>query len=188
MDYECGDLLLAGAACAGCWVTEQGCVCRLCGDLNNGLAAQFEWRKCALEVSCTWDALYKSTSFLTFYTIFDVLIIVQLTARKDSSLKWPIMCWAGHSTLLLASYCHKLTTLFRWLLQRVNLDVRGLVPRILHLQFYILSQLIMLDSDPRMRYVGRRLLCRIVTGNLAMMSNNNARYGWNGWWKSRLFE
>ena len=46
----------------GCWVTAQGCVCRLCGDLNNGLAAQFQWPKCALEVSCTWDALYKSTS------------------------------------------------------------------------------------------------------------------------------
>ena len=24
---------------AGCWVTVQGCVCRLGGDLNNGLAA-----------------------------------------------------------------------------------------------------------------------------------------------------
>ena len=56
---------------AGCWVTAQGCVCRLCavcGDLNNGLAAQFQWRKCALEVSCTWDALYKSmpSPFLSF--------------------------------------------------------------------------------------------------------------------------
>jgi len=39
MDYEGGDLLLAGAACAGYWVTAQGCVCRLCGDRNNGLAA-----------------------------------------------------------------------------------------------------------------------------------------------------
>jgi len=47
---------------ASCWVTAQGCVCRLCGDLNNGLAAQFQWRKCALEVSYIWDALYKSTS------------------------------------------------------------------------------------------------------------------------------
>jgi len=42
MDYEGGDLLLAGAACAGCWVTAQDCVCRLGGDLNNGLAAQFQ--------------------------------------------------------------------------------------------------------------------------------------------------
>jgi len=50
MDYEGGDLLLAGAACAGCWVTAQACDCRLCGDLNTA------WRsvsvmKCALEVS-----------------------------------------------------------------------------------------------------------------------------------------
>jgi len=42
MDYEDGDLLLAGAACAGCWVTVQGCVHRLGGDLNDGLAAQFQ--------------------------------------------------------------------------------------------------------------------------------------------------
>ena len=34
---------------AGCWVTVQGCVCRLYGDLNNGLVAQFQWCKCALE-------------------------------------------------------------------------------------------------------------------------------------------
>ena len=47
-------------------VTAQGCVCRLC-DLNNGLAVQFQWRKCALEVSCTWDLLYKSTSLPFFY-------------------------------------------------------------------------------------------------------------------------
>jgi len=46
----------------GCWVTAQGRVCRLGGDLNNGLAAQFQRCKCALEVSCTWDVLYKSTS------------------------------------------------------------------------------------------------------------------------------
>jgi len=38
MDYEGGDLLLAGAACAGYRVTEQGCVRRLGGDLNNCLA------------------------------------------------------------------------------------------------------------------------------------------------------
>jgi len=42
MDYEGGDLLLAGAACAGYWVTAQGCVRRLGSDLNNGLAAQFQ--------------------------------------------------------------------------------------------------------------------------------------------------
>jgi len=42
MDYEGGDLLLAGVACAGCWVTAQGCVRRLCGDLNNSLAAEFQ--------------------------------------------------------------------------------------------------------------------------------------------------
>jgi len=44
MVYEGGDLLLAGAACAGYWVTvtAQGCVRRLGGDLNNGLAAQFQ--------------------------------------------------------------------------------------------------------------------------------------------------
>ena len=57
---------------AGCWVTAQGCVCRLCGDLNNGLAAHFQWRKCALEVSCTWDALYQST-YLPFFTFYPVL-------------------------------------------------------------------------------------------------------------------
>jgi len=47
MDYEGEDLLLAGAACAGYWVTAQGCVCRLDSDLNSGLAdsgleAQFQ--------------------------------------------------------------------------------------------------------------------------------------------------
>jgi len=42
MDYEGGDLLLAGAACAGYWVTAQGCVCRLGGDLNSSLAGQFQ--------------------------------------------------------------------------------------------------------------------------------------------------
>ena len=42
MDYEGGDLLLAGAAYAGYWVTAQGCVCMLCSDLNSGLAAQFQ--------------------------------------------------------------------------------------------------------------------------------------------------
>ena len=42
MDYEGGDLLLAGAACAGYWVTAQGCDCRLGGDLNSGLAGQFQ--------------------------------------------------------------------------------------------------------------------------------------------------
>jgi len=43
MDYE----ILAGVAlgrllgdCAGLCL--QGCICRLCGDLNNGLAAQFQ--------------------------------------------------------------------------------------------------------------------------------------------------
>jgi len=54
---------------AGCWGTAQGCVCRLCGDLNNGLAAQFQRCKCALEVSWTWDALYKSTSLPWFYLL-----------------------------------------------------------------------------------------------------------------------
>jgi len=42
MVYEGGDLLLAGAACGRLFVTAQDCVCRLCGDLNNGLAAQFQ--------------------------------------------------------------------------------------------------------------------------------------------------
>ena len=42
MDYEGGDLLLAGPACGRYWVTAQGRVFRLCGDLNNGLAAQFQ--------------------------------------------------------------------------------------------------------------------------------------------------
>jgi len=42
MDYEGGDLL-AGWRClsvADYWVT--ACVCRLGGDLNSGLAAQFQ--------------------------------------------------------------------------------------------------------------------------------------------------
>ena len=64
MDTYCCWLALPEA---GCWITAQGYVCRLCGDLNNGLATQFQWRKCALEVSCTWDVLYKSTS-LPFFT------------------------------------------------------------------------------------------------------------------------
>jgi len=42
LDYEGGDLLLAGAACAGYWVTAQGCVRRLGSDLNNGMATQFQ--------------------------------------------------------------------------------------------------------------------------------------------------
>jgi len=42
MDYEGGDLLLAGAASAGHWVTAQGCDCRLGGDLNSGLAGQIQ--------------------------------------------------------------------------------------------------------------------------------------------------
>ena len=39
--YEGGDLLLAGAACAGCWVTAHACVCRLCGDLNTAWRLSF---------------------------------------------------------------------------------------------------------------------------------------------------
>ena len=31
-------LLLAGAPCAGYWVTAQGCDCRLGGDLNSSIA------------------------------------------------------------------------------------------------------------------------------------------------------
>jgi len=52
---------------AGCWVTAQGCVYRLCGDLNTARRLSFS-DECALEVSCTWNALYKSTSlpFLHF--------------------------------------------------------------------------------------------------------------------------
>ena len=42
MDYEGGDLLLAGAAGAGYWVTAQAVCCRLGGDLNSGLAVQFQ--------------------------------------------------------------------------------------------------------------------------------------------------
>jgi len=42
MDYEGGDLLLAGVACAGYWVTAQAVCCRLGGDLNGGLAVQFQ--------------------------------------------------------------------------------------------------------------------------------------------------
>ena len=41
MDYEGGDLLLAGAAGAGYWVTAQAVCCRLGGDLNGGLAVSF---------------------------------------------------------------------------------------------------------------------------------------------------
>jgi len=42
MDYEGGDLLAGWrAACAGYWVTARA-VCRLGGDLNSGLAAQFQ--------------------------------------------------------------------------------------------------------------------------------------------------
>jgi len=52
---------------AGCWVTAQGCVCRLCSDLNKRPSGSVSVTKCASEVSCTWDALYKSTS-LPFFT------------------------------------------------------------------------------------------------------------------------
>jgi len=44
MDYEGGDLLLAGAACAGYWVTVQAVCCRLGGDLNGGLALAVQFQ------------------------------------------------------------------------------------------------------------------------------------------------
>ena len=66
---------------AGRWVTAQGCVCRLGGVLNNGMAAQFQWRKCALEMSCTWYALYKSTSLL-FFTLFEPLSFCRYSVAR----------------------------------------------------------------------------------------------------------
>jgi len=44
MDYEGGDLLAGWRSSSGYWVTAQGCVCRLGGDLNCGLAGQFQSR------------------------------------------------------------------------------------------------------------------------------------------------
>jgi len=46
MDYEGGDLLLAGAACGqllGHWLTAQGCVsgCAMCGDLKTAWRVSF---------------------------------------------------------------------------------------------------------------------------------------------------
>jgi len=32
--------------------------------------------------------------------LFELSVPVQVIAWKDSSLKWPIMCWAGRKTLL----------------------------------------------------------------------------------------
>jgi len=68
---------------AGCWVTVQGCVCWLCGDLNNGLAAQFQWCKCALEVSYTCDALYESTSLPFLYCFIGVEAADVILQAKD---------------------------------------------------------------------------------------------------------
>ena len=89
MDYEGGDLLLAGAACAGCWVTHcPGCVCRLGGDLNSGLVGQFQWRKCTLWVPGAWNALYRSTS-LPFFLPFFIFIRVS-TAGNLLKFKNPL--------------------------------------------------------------------------------------------------
>jgi len=65
MDYEGGDLLLAGAAVAGCRVTAQACVCRLCADLKTAWRLNFSDAS-TLGVCIHDDALYKSTSYLTF--------------------------------------------------------------------------------------------------------------------------
>jgi len=41
MDYEGGDLLLAGAACGWLLGHCAGCVCRLCGDLQTAWRLSF---------------------------------------------------------------------------------------------------------------------------------------------------
>ena len=51
---------------AGCWVTAQAYVCRLWAVTYKRPGGSVSVTKCALEVSCTWDALYKSTSLLLF--------------------------------------------------------------------------------------------------------------------------
>jgi len=53
---------------AGCWVTAQGCVCRLCGDLNTAPAARFQWRNACSRCLVYVDALYKLTSLPFTFT------------------------------------------------------------------------------------------------------------------------
>jgi len=65
----------------GCWVTAQGCVCRLCGDLKRP-GGSVSVTKCALEVS-TRDALYKSTYFYLF--TFNDLIIGNIQGTLDTT-------------------------------------------------------------------------------------------------------
>jgi len=63
--------------------------------------------KCALEVSCTWDALYKSTSlhFLPFYLTATLTLTVPATHSADYSIElsdYPGMmcaeCWQCRMT------------------------------------------------------------------------------------------
>jgi len=95
IDYEGGDLLLAGAACGRLL----GHCARLCLQAGrwpkNGLATRFQWRKCALEVFCTWDALYKSTS-LPFFTFLSTAV---LTLNFGSDL-WKVNGEIWHWQLL----------------------------------------------------------------------------------------
>jgi len=53
---------------AGCWVTAQGCVRRLCGDLNTARRFSFSDEMRVTGVLVYVDALYKLTSLpLPFY-------------------------------------------------------------------------------------------------------------------------
>ena len=98
----------------GCWVTAQACVCRMCGDLNNGLSAQFQWRKCALEVSCTWDVftflpLHHVVTLSLKCTVFEIWRYVgQKSPFSTAPLSFDAPCPAKprkypHKTLKLRS-------------------------------------------------------------------------------------
>jgi len=85
MDYEGGDLLLAGAACAGYWAV-------IAGRAVSEIAV---WRAsfsdvCALAVPGAWNALYKSTSLpfylfgVKFYKFYSMdLVNDERTTKRD---------------------------------------------------------------------------------------------------------
>ena len=114
---------------AGYWVTVQD-FRRLYGDLNNGrlaaqfqwrkcalevsctwdALAQFQWRKCALEVSCTWDALYKSTSLSFTFDLMSELFLATVkfwnsSIHEANGYRSSCGCWCMFVRYESASLC-----------------------------------------------------------------------------------